>query len=186
MKRFYLALPFSVGFNHLTLSANTTVTIDSDNNQALLSLLFSLRAMNNAVCDEAANSIEASMQTNTAFDLHLRSADLDHTSISTLANALKNLGNGGDTSLTSFSVSYNAQIGDAGAVVLAHSLPNTIDEIGFVKCGMTDEGALALLQWAKETPTLKMICIEGNLYSQKTRTLYEQYSKDHPGTSVYV
>ncbi len=89
-------------------------------------------------------------------------------------------------SITSVSFSYNPELGDKGASILVKSLPLSIQEIGFVDCGIMDEGGLAILNWVKQVPNLKMICIEQNNFSQKLKSEFRTFAKDNPNILVVV
>ena len=152
---------------------------------AFVDLINTLRGMEKQVCDTAAKSLEDSLASGSTVKLHLRSAGLDMSDAMKLAGALKNLSAVPDsTPISSFSVSYNHALGDVGTVALAKSLPLSVGEIGFVDCNFGDEGALALLNWAKQTSSLKMICIEQNDLSAHTRSLYKTYRRNNPSATV--
>lgn len=89
-------------------------------------------------------------------------------------------------SITSISFSYNPYFGDEGAIILAKSLPLSMQEIGLVDCGIVDEGGLAILNWVKHAPNLKMICIEQNNFSQKLKAQFHKFAKNNPNILVVV
>lgn len=156
-----------------------------DKNRALNEFIATLRGMNNEVCDTAATSMEANLHRKSALNLHLRKARLNTSDALVLASALKRLSQNPDTTpISSFSVSYNRELGDVGTTAIAQSMPRTIQEIGFVDCNFGDEGALALLDWAEQSPSVNMICIEQNNLSANARSLYEKYRQNHPGATV--
>ena len=70
-----------------------------------------------------------------------------------LADALQSLKTDDGTSLNSFSLSYNARIGDEGASLIANSLPTNLPELGIMGCGLGDASGETLLRWAREAPT---------------------------------
>ena len=83
-------------------------------------------------------------------------------------------------SITSISFSYNPDLGDEGAFILLKYLPQSIQEIGLVDCGIGDDGGLAILNWVRDTPNLRMICIEQNNFSQKLKAEFHKFVKDNP------
>lgn len=175
-----------LGSIYISSSAISSNITEADSKIALVNLISSLRRIEKKVCDSAAQRIEKSLASGSSFNLHLRSAGLDLADAVNLAKALEMLSNSPDAArLSSFSVSYNDALGDHGTVAFAQALPRSVQEIGFVGCNMRDEGALALLKWAKQTSSLKMICIEQNNFSADTRLLYQQYKQGNPGATVY-
>lgn len=156
-----------------------------EHNMALTEVINALRRMENKVCDAAAEQMESSLARGSSVSLHVRNAGLDVSKVLNLTKALKHLANApGAVPISSFSVSYNPGLGDSGTIALAQSLPYTLQEIGFVGCNMGDEGARALLEWARKTSSLRTICIEQNRFSAETRSLYQSYRQSNPGSTV--
>ena len=71
--------------------------------------------------------------------------------------------------LQSFSVSYNPDIEDEGAIDLAQSMPRNIRDVGLVGCDAGDAGGTALLEWVNSAAGLRMICIEENRFSDQLK-----------------
>lgn len=127
-------------------------------------LLAALRQIGTQVCLDCADYLNVVPQ-GAPFGLHLRHAKLDASAVAILANALDETNHQPQPTLRSFSASYNAQMTDAGIARLVQALPHTTSQLGFVACEMGDFGALAILDWAKRTSQLSMLCIEGNVFS---------------------
>lgn len=175
----------ALGVGYFPSIAISNNRIEMDNNMGFAEVISTLRDMEKKVCDAAAQKMETSLAGNSALSLHLRNAGLDLSDAKDLAKALRNLSaNPESARLSSFSVSYNRALGDAGTVALAQALPHTVRDIGFVGCNMGDKGALALLEWAKQSSSVKMICIEQNNFSADTRSLYQQYKQSNPAATV--
>ena len=121
---------------------------------------------------QKAASIEASSGTT----LNLRSLDLSSAMVNQIAAGLSS----SIVPLSSISFSYNSALGDAGAKALAAHLPKSLTELGMVDCGLQDEGGLALLEWAKTAPKLRMICIEQNAFSEEARRAFVDFSEAIP------
>ncbi len=113
--------------------------------------------------------------------LNLRNLKLNATDIIEIANILQH---DNDNTLRSISFSYNPLIGDEGAALLANSFPISINEIGLVGCGIGDIGAIEILHWMKKSTTLKMICIEGNNFSDNVKRDFKAFKKDNPHIMV--
>ena len=104
-----------------------------------------------------------------SFNLHLRRAGLDRQDAVNIAVAVRGLPGSITPSMRSFSVSYNPDIGDAGAIALIGSLPASTTEIGMVGCDLRDGSGEVLLDWVQHAPTLRMFCVEGNEFSSLMR-----------------
>jgi hypothetical protein len=92
-----------------------------------------------------------------------------------LADALQSLKTDDVTSLNSFSLSYNAGIGDEGASLIANSLPTNLPELGIMGCGLGDASGETLLRWAREAPDLHTMCIEQNRFSDGLRARFNAF-----------
>jgi hypothetical protein len=99
--------------------------------------------------------------------LHLRELDLNSKDVISIANVLQL-----DTNLTSISFSHNP-IGDLGAVALATSFPKSVRE-----------GGGAILELAKSTPSLQMICIAQNNFSATLKKEFLEFSKARPNAMI--
>ncbi len=86
--------------------------------------------------------------------------------------------------IKAISFSFNKNIGDLGAGILAEKLPLTIQEVGLVACGIGDKGGAKMLQWMRKCRALKMICIEQNNFSNNLEVALESFKKEHPSTMV--
>ncbi len=82
-------------------------------------------------------------------------------------------------SLRSISLSYNP-ISDDGTIALCKNLPQHISEIGLVGCGIGDAGGKALICLIENSVSLKMVCIEGNHFSESIRSDLSQLSQLKP------
>ena len=86
----------------------------------------------------------------------------------------------------SFSMSYNPNLRDKGAVILAQNLPSTLTEIGLVGCGIGDKGAEALMVLAQKTPKLYWLCVENNAFSNDTKQQLLKLSQQRNGLLIVV
>ena len=102
---------------------------------------------------------------------HFRDLGLTADHVETILDILDE---GHDYEINSISFSHNL-IGDEGAEIIAHRLPNTIEEIGLVDCGITDIGAKILLSQLHILPNLDMLCLENNILSEHVKLEYQKY-----------
>ena len=145
-----------------------------------------LRSIGSPVCLAAAEKLEASQGNNANVSFHLRSAALNASDALIIAEALKSLPTEASSALASMSLSYNRALGDAGAIALAQSLPLTLRELGLVRCGIGDRGGEALLQWAKQAPGLRMMCIEENNISEGMKLQLIELSRKNATLLIVV
>ena len=132
-------------------------------------MIQALRQTHKPVCLSTAERLEKESATGEAFNLHLRSANLDISDAQLLANALTSIQHQGDLPLNSFSVSYNPGIETGGAQALLSSLPDDVNEIGMVGCQLRDDVGELLIRLMARSSNLKMICVEDNLFSASMR-----------------
>ena len=145
-------------------------TLEVDARRGLSNKLASaLRLVGGEVCTIAAYKLENSQGAVRKFNLHLRRAGLNKSDILIVARALRSLTAPEAALLKSFSVSYNPDIEDEGAIALAQSMPPNIRDVGLVGCDLGDAGGTALLEWVNSAADLQMICIEENRFSDQLK-----------------
>ncbi|WP_430411211.1 hypothetical protein [Kordia sp.] len=110
--------------------------------------------------------------------LALRAKWLNTADVTCIMNVFKNYK--GHIPVKTLSLSYNVEIGDKGAILVAESLPKSIESIGLVGCGIKDAGGEAILSWIKGATQLKMICIENNNFSTQLQQKYSDFAKRNP------
>lgn len=152
----------------------------------LTTMIDALKAIGTNVTIAAAKNLEAAFASNRPFALHLRNAELSPTDTKTLAVALENFVPNDRQKLTSFSASYNASMSDAGAIALIKALPDSVDEIGLVGCALSDECGQALLEWAKNAPNLRVMCVENNNFSKTIKAQIRELSTQKTDLFVMV
>ncbi|MEQ9300974.1 MAG: hypothetical protein RIF33_20535 [Cyclobacteriaceae bacterium] len=106
--------------------------------------------------------------------LHFRSLGLSSVQVVSIAEAFEQDTEGTNHLIASVSFSYNRDLGDLGAAALAKNMPHSLQEIGLVACGIGDIGGLALLDWIKKSPQLRMVCIEQNSFSPELSAQFRQ------------
>ncbi len=139
-----------------------------------------LRKIGSKACIEKARTLESTAAQMTSFNF--RSLGLSTSAILSIAGILRQEKD--SQAITSISFSYNRLMGDAGAIALAQSLPDSIREVGLVDCRIGEKGGTALLDWIKEAPNLKMICIEQNQFSDALRVAFREVGKEKPNVLV--
>jgi len=112
--------------------------------------------------------------------LNLRDLELNTADIISIANLFKVENEANNCSIKSLSLSYNKQIGNDGAIALSEHLPKSLCELGFVDCGISDNGGNAILKQLKKLPNLEMICIEGNNFSETLKNEFYKFKQNNP------
>ena len=183
---FLAAYFFSAGTVSLSALAKSASDTPRDFGGSSIKLAQALRLIGSKRCVEAAQLLEASGKSDGNISLHLRSAGINGTHADIIANALLSLSQEEASSLRSFSLSFNLEIGDRGALAIARSLPLTLRELGLVGCGIGDHGGKALLQWARQASRLRMLCIEDNQFSQKMTAQFKELAQTNQNLLVVV
>jgi hypothetical protein len=104
--------------------------------------------------------------------LHLRSLGASEIELLEIINSF----NIKSEPLESFSFSYNKSLGDVGMISLVKKLPTSLREVGFVDCGISEKGGIALLNWIKLNHKIEMVCIEGNDFSSMLQDKFRDLS----------
>lgn len=139
-----------------------------------------LRGFDRKDCLEKAKS----METTSHSSLHLRSLDLNEKEILQLATILKDHKNDTNPPIKSISFSFNKEMKDEGIQYLLPALPSSLQELGLVNCGLNDLGGFALLNWAKDSKNLKMLCVENNNFSPELQNAFGAFRLENPSILV--
>ena len=157
-----------------------------DSQMGINVMINGLRSTGNTVCLAAAEKLEASGASMMDYDLHLRNANLGASDVEIIARAIRKISLETGPALRSFSMSYNPGLTDADVVALTRAFPSTLTELGLVECAIGDKGGAALLRWSKQADELRMICVEGNLFSSRIRLGFSALAKERPNLFVVV
>lgn len=149
-------------------------------------MIEALRMSGNPACMNAAAKLEEMRGVETHYDLHLRSSGLRTRDAEIIAGALRTPGFSKGPILRSLSMSHNEGLKDDGVVVLAHSLPADLEEMGLVGCAIGDKGGAALLRWATQAAGLKMLCVEGNRFSEEIRQGFTLLRQGRENLQIFV
>ena len=169
-RQLFQSLGLLIGF--YALSSQQKVSADGFQNaprSPLQPLIKALRQINKPVCLSVAERLEKRSGPGEAFNLHLRSANLNLSDAELLANSLTSIQQQVDLALNSFSVSYNPGIETDGAQALLSSLPKSVNEFGMVGCQLGDDVGESLISFMARSCDLKMICVEDNFFSSSMK-----------------
>ena len=152
----------------LTKASTRTKATTLTNKPTLNHLIRALLDTGKPVCISVADNLRTLPIDTRHYDLHLRNALLDITDVNHIAEAIDTVAREGGPVLQSFSMSYNANVGDEGVLTLTRTLPSTLTELGLVECGIKDRGGNALVDWAANKSALHWLCVEGNAFTSDT------------------
>lgn len=163
-------------------SVHATGTVGDPSSDIRAALVGALREIGGQANLATAARLEDGGTSGGDFSFHVRHGGIDNAGASRIATALKSAPPATASTLVSFSLSYNGDIGDVGAIALAEALPPTVRDLGLVGCNIGDAGGLALHAWAQTAHGLRMICIENNWISADLRSRFQGL----PGIAAYV
>jgi hypothetical protein len=158
-----------------SLFGNRNVT---DDDHILAVLINTLRFLNNHVCEKAADKLEKRVHSFNSYTLHLRYGMLDSLDAKKISEALKSVHQNHNIRLTSFSVSYNTNLGHEGVLMLIKNLPKTITELGLVQSGISDKSAEALINWTTNAKQLRWLCVEKNTFSDTIKDRFRKLGQE--------
>ena len=136
----------------------------------LTRLVSALRSINSIVCSNVAAELEKIPLKQTMYNLILRRASIGLSDASLLAAAIQETHQIYKLKLNTFSVSYNTKLTEKGFHILLKSLPDDVREFGAVGCGLNDNGGRDILNFIKRSENLRLICIEGNYFSEPMKS----------------
>lgn len=153
---------------------------------ALDELVDVLKRLDRPAANKAAARLALLTDSDRSYDLHLRDALLTAHDADLIAAALQAVKRNGGPALRSFSMSYNAELGDEGVLSVCKNLPDSVTEIGLVGCGVGDKGAAALIEWALPVVALRWLCVEDNDFSDEAKDRLLQLTQNNRHLLVIV
>ena len=76
---------------------------------------------------------------------------------------------------STLSFSFNPNIGHQGLIIILKNLPQSVNSLGLVDCGLDDASCLALIDYVEGTNHLRMLCVEQNNFSINSRKMLEEF-----------
>ena len=118
------------------------------------------------------------------YKLIIRKADLDFNDIKKLAEAIKQVQKTRGPDLIILSMSFNKNIKDEGLNLILNVIPDTIEVLAFVECGLTDNGALKIIEYAYKSKNINQIYLEGNFFSESIQYKFKKLKIDKPHLTI--
>ena len=131
---------------------------------------------------EKINAIQTN--SNHSDTLNFRNLELDSSEVASIMEIVTE--SNANRSIKSISFSYNQLLGDDGTITIINNLPNTVNEIGLVDCGIGDCGGKIILKKIKNLTNLKMLCIEQNNFSDLIKQEFKTFSSKNPQILIVV
>ena len=118
------------------------------------------------------------------YKLIIRKADLDFNDIKKLAEAIKQVQKTRGPDLIILSMSFNKNIKDEGLNLILNVIPDTIEVLAFVECGLTDTGALKIIEYAYKSKNINQIYLEGNFFSKSIENKFNKLKIYRPHLTI--
>ena len=118
------------------------------------------------------------------YKLIIRKADLDFSDIKKLAEAIKQVQKTRGPDLIILSMSFNKNIKDEGLNLILNVIPDTIKVLAFVECGLTDTGALKIIEYAYKSKNINQIYLEGNFFSKSIENKFNKLKIYRPHLTI--
>jgi len=79
------------------------------------------------------------------------------------------------------SMSFNENIKDDGLKLILDAVPDTIKVLACVECGLRDNAALEIIDYAYKNRNINEIYLEGNFFSQSIQNKFDKlrFKKPH-------
>ena len=128
--------------------------INPSKDNSLEYLINALIEINHPKALKVASDLEKIKKNVKTYNLIIRKADLNFNDIKKIAEAIKKVQKSRGPDLITLSLSFNKNIKDEGLNLILNVIPDTTKVLAFVKCGLTDTGALKIIEYAYKTKIL--------------------------------
>ena len=81
-------------------------------------------------------------------------------------------------------MSFNKNFKDKGLNLILNIIPGTTKILAFVECGLTDTGALKIIEYAYKNKIINQIYLEGNFFSQSIQNKFNKLKIDWPQLKI--
>jgi len=82
------------------------------------------------------------------------------------------------------SMSFNENIKDDGLKLILDAVPDTKKVLACVECGLTDNAALEIIDYANKNKNINEIYLEGNFFSESIQNKFEKLSFKKPNLTI--
>ena len=130
-------------------------------------LVNTLNEINHPKAFRVASDLEKIRTNIKTYNLIIRKADLDFNDLKKIAEGIKQVQKSKGPDLITLSMSFNKNIKDKGLNLILNVIPHTTKILAFVECGLTDTGALKIIEYAYKNKNLNQIYLEGNFFQNQ-------------------
>ena len=81
-------------------------------------------------------------------------------------------------------MSFNKNIKDKGLNLILNVIPDTTKILAFVECGLTDTGALKIIDYVYKNKKINQIYLEGNFFSKSIQNKFNKLKIDSPQLTI--
>ena len=81
-------------------------------------------------------------------------------------------------------MSFNKSFKDKGLNLILNVIPDTTKVLAFVECGLTDTGALKIIEYAYKNKNINQIYLEGNFFSKSIQNKFNKLKIDRPQLTI--
>jgi hypothetical protein len=81
-------------------------------------------------------------------------------------------------------MSFNQNIKDEGLNLILDAIPDSTEVLAFVECGLTDKGALKIIDYVYKHKNINQIYLEGNYFSKEIQNKFYKLKLDKPDLTI--
>lgn len=131
----------------------------------------------------ASELIKNTQEENT-YNLIIRKSELDVYDIKRIADAISKIKKWNGPDLITLSMSFNENIKDDGLKLILDAVPDTIKVLACVECGLRDNAALEIIDYAYKNRNINEIYLEGNFFSESIQNKFDKLRFKKPNLTI--
>ena len=153
-------------------------------NDPLKYLVKALNGVNHPKTFNVASKLGIIKKNRNNYDLIIRKAELDFHKTKKIADAIYQIDKLGGPNLITLSMSFNQSIKDEGVNLILDAIPDSTKVLAFVDCGLTDKGALKIIDYVYKHKNINQIYLEGNYFSKAVQNKFYKLKLDKPDLTI--
>ena len=153
-------------------------------NDPLKYLVKALNEINHPKAFDVALNLGKIKKNRNNYDLIIRKAELDFHKTKKIADAIYQIDKLKGPNLITLSMSFNQNIKDEGLNLILDAIPDSTKVLAFVECGLTDKGALKIIDYVYKHKNINQIYLEGNYFSKAVQNKFYKLKLDKPDLTI--
>ena len=153
-------------------------------NDPLKYLVKALNEINHPKAFDVASNLGKIKKNRNNYDLIIRKAELDVHDTKKIADAIYQIDRLKGPDLITLSMSFNQNIKDEGLNLILDAIPDSTEVLAFVECGLTDKGALKIIDYVYKHKNINQIYLEGNYFSKEIQNKFYKLKLDKPDLTI--